>query len=162
MRGFLAAALVIGLVGQTREAFAYTCNDNHYVNSSGHWVHSPSCGTEPDHQEAVCRDGSVSFLNTAAGRARITAAWNTGSESRADDIPASIPRPSDRAGRTRLAETTVRAANVEGAIRHAGDAEWPPGAYALRLVDWTAKRSTNGSRPVAAELVASAIGQAEP
>jgi hypothetical protein len=34
-----------------------------------------------------------------------------------------------------LAETTVRAANIEGAIRHAGDAEWPPGAHALRLVD---------------------------
>jgi hypothetical protein len=27
------------------------------------------------------------------------------------------------------------AANVKGAIRHAGDVEWPPGAYALRLVD---------------------------
>ena len=34
-----------------------------------------------------------------------------------------------------LAETTVRAANIEGAIRYAGDAEWPPGAHALRLVD---------------------------
>ena len=34
-----------------------------------------------------------------------------------------------------LAETTVRATNVEGAIRHAGDAEWPPGAQSLRLVD---------------------------
>jgi hypothetical protein len=34
-----------------------------------------------------------------------------------------------------LAETTVRAANIEAAIRHAGDAEWPPGAHALRLVD---------------------------
>jgi hypothetical protein len=34
-----------------------------------------------------------------------------------------------------LAETTVRAANLDGAIRHAGDAEWPPGAHALRLVD---------------------------
>ena len=34
-----------------------------------------------------------------------------------------------------LAETTVHAANVKGAIRHARDAEWPPGAYALRLVD---------------------------
>jgi len=41
--------------------FAYTCNENHYVNSSGHWVHSPSYGTEPNHQEAVCSDGSVLF-----------------------------------------------------------------------------------------------------
>jgi hypothetical protein len=34
-----------------------------------------------------------------------------------------------------LAETTVRAANIEGAIRHAGEAEWRPDAHALRLVD---------------------------
>jgi hypothetical protein len=34
-----------------------------------------------------------------------------------------------------VAEATVRAANIEGAIRHAADAEWPPGVHALRLVD---------------------------
>jgi hypothetical protein len=34
-----------------------------------------------------------------------------------------------------LDETAVRAANIEGAIRHAADAEWPPGVHALRLVD---------------------------
>ena len=67
MRWLPAAALVIGLAGQAGEAFAYTCNDNHYVNSSGHWVHSPSCGTEPDRQEAVCRDGSVSFSEHRRG-----------------------------------------------------------------------------------------------
>jgi hypothetical protein len=42
--------------------------------------------------------------------------------------------PTER-GAPVLAETTVHAANVKGAIRHARDAEWPPGAYALRLVD---------------------------
>jgi hypothetical protein len=42
--------------------------------------------------------------------------------------------PTER-GASVLAETTVRAANIEGAIRHAGAAEWPPGAHALRLVD---------------------------
>ena len=42
--------------------------------------------------------------------------------------------PTDRGGPV-LAETTVGAANIEEAIRHAGDAEWPPGAHALRLVD---------------------------
>ena len=101
MRALWALSVLLALAGQTRDAFAYIFNANHYVNSSGHWVHSPSCRTEPDHQEAVCRDGSVSFLNTGAGRARITAAWNTGSESRAGDIPPSVPRPSDRAGRAR-------------------------------------------------------------
>ena len=43
--------------------------------------------------------------------------------------------PPTELGAPVLAETTVRAANIEGAIRHAGDAEWPPGAHALRLVD---------------------------
>ena len=33
-----------------------------------------------------------------------------------------------------LFETTV-AASVDAAIRHAAEAEWPPGATALRLVD---------------------------
>ena len=42
--------------------------------------------------------------------------------------------PTER-GAPMLAETTVRAANIEGAIRSADDAEWPPGAHALRLVD---------------------------
>jgi hypothetical protein len=43
--------------------------------------------------------------------------------------------PLTERGAPMLAETTVRAANIEGAIRYAGDAEWPPGADALRLVD---------------------------
>jgi Protein of unknown function (DUF3761) len=59
MRALWALSVLLALAGQTRDAFAYIFNANHYVNSSGHWVHSPSCRTEPDHQEAVCRDGSV-------------------------------------------------------------------------------------------------------
>ena len=43
--------------------------------------------------------------------------------------------PSTERGAPVLAEATVRAANIEGAIRYAGDAEWPQGAHALRLVD---------------------------
>ena len=42
--------------------------------------------------------------------------------------------PTER-GAPVLAETTVHAANVKGAIRHAVEVEWPPGATALRLVD---------------------------
>ena len=67
MGALWALSVLLALAGQTREAFAYTCNDNHYVNSSGHCVHSPSCGTEPDHQEAVCRDGRVSFSEHRRG-----------------------------------------------------------------------------------------------
>jgi hypothetical protein len=56
-----AVAFVIGLAAQTGNALAYNCNDNHYVNSSGHVVHSPSCGEEHGKPTADCRDGSVSF-----------------------------------------------------------------------------------------------------
>jgi hypothetical protein len=38
-------------------------------------------------------------------------------------------------GATVLIETNVVAGSVEAAIRHATEAEWPPGAAALRLVD---------------------------
>lgn len=38
-----------------------SCNDNHYVNSSGHLVHSPSYGEEDEKRTAECRDGSVSY-----------------------------------------------------------------------------------------------------
>jgi hypothetical protein len=67
MRALWALLVLLALAGQTHGAFAYTCNDNHYVNSSGHRVHSPSCGTEPDHQESLCRDGSVSFSEHRRG-----------------------------------------------------------------------------------------------
>jgi hypothetical protein len=43
MRVLLAAGLAICFATQTGKAFAYACNDNYYVNSSGHLVHSPSC-----------------------------------------------------------------------------------------------------------------------
>ena len=61
MRIVLALATFVAFVSQTTRAEAYACNDRHYVNSSGHVVHSPSCGSEPFHREAICRDGSVSY-----------------------------------------------------------------------------------------------------
>jgi predicted RNA-binding Zn-ribbon protein involved in translation (DUF1610 family) len=61
MKVLLAAALAIFLAAQTGKAFAYACNNNYYVNSSGHFVHSPSCGEERQNRTAECRDGSVSF-----------------------------------------------------------------------------------------------------
>jgi predicted RNA-binding Zn-ribbon protein involved in translation (DUF1610 family) len=60
MRYLLAAAFVC-LVWHASPALAYSCNENHYVNSSGHVVHSPSCGNEHEKRTAECRDGSVSF-----------------------------------------------------------------------------------------------------
>jgi hypothetical protein len=66
MRALWALTVLLAAPGE-RRAFAYTCNDNHYVNSSGHWVHSLSCSTEPDHQEAVCRDGRMSFSEQRSG-----------------------------------------------------------------------------------------------
>jgi hypothetical protein len=60
VRVVLVAALIVGFAGQTSEALAYPCKTNYYVNSSGHLVHSPSCGRKPLKRTAVCRDGSVS------------------------------------------------------------------------------------------------------
>jgi hypothetical protein len=54
----LAAALAAGLVGQSGTAVGYAGNNNDYVNSSGHLVHSPSCGEEHQKRTAECRDGS--------------------------------------------------------------------------------------------------------
>jgi hypothetical protein len=67
MPWFLAAAFAIGLLGQASKAFAYACNDNYNRNSSGHLVHSPSCGIEDFRREAICRDGSVSFSEDRRG-----------------------------------------------------------------------------------------------
>lgn len=61
MRSFFAAALVTCFAGQVSLALAYTCNNNYYVNSSGHLVHSPSCGEEHQKRTAECRDGGVSY-----------------------------------------------------------------------------------------------------
>jgi Protein of unknown function (DUF3761) len=60
MRHRVAAGFV-WLAWQAGPVFAYSCNDNHYVNSSGHIVHSPSCSEEHDKRIAECRDGSVSY-----------------------------------------------------------------------------------------------------
>jgi predicted RNA-binding Zn-ribbon protein involved in translation (DUF1610 family) len=67
MRCLLAVALVTCLTGQVSPAHAYTCNNNYYVNSSGHVVHSPSCGEEHEKRTAECRDGSVSFSGHYCG-----------------------------------------------------------------------------------------------
>ncbi len=61
MRALWAFLVLLAVVGQTGEAAAFACNNSYYVNSSGHLVHSPSCGREHLKQTAVCRDGSVSF-----------------------------------------------------------------------------------------------------
>jgi hypothetical protein len=63
MLRLLGVAVVIAICALRSEgAFAgYACNDNHYVNSSGDIVHSPTCETEPGHHTAHCRDGSESF-----------------------------------------------------------------------------------------------------
>jgi hypothetical protein len=67
--------LVICFTAQCGEALAYACNNNYYVNSSGHVLHSPACGQEHEKRTAERRDGSVSFRSIAAGPARTTTAW---------------------------------------------------------------------------------------
>jgi hypothetical protein len=67
MRTICGLMALLALAGQTSAAAAYACNNWHYVNSSGHVVHSPSCGREHLHQTAICRDGSVSFSEHHSG-----------------------------------------------------------------------------------------------
>jgi hypothetical protein len=61
MRTILAITILFCVFGQISDANAYACNNRHYVNSSGHVVHSPSCGRESPHHTATCRDGSISY-----------------------------------------------------------------------------------------------------
>ena len=63
-----AAAAFVCLVWHASSVLAYSCNDNHYVNSSGHVVHSPSCGEEHEKRTAECRDGSIIPRVIAADR----------------------------------------------------------------------------------------------
>jgi hypothetical protein len=77
---FPVVAAFVCLAWQASPAFAYSCNDNHYVNSSGHVVHSPSYGEEHEKRAAECRDGSVGFSEHHRGRAHITVASPTGIE----------------------------------------------------------------------------------
>ena len=65
MKSLLAAALIICFAAQCGKALAYACNNNYYVNSSGHVLHSPSCGQEHEKRTAECRDGSVSFFGAS-------------------------------------------------------------------------------------------------
>ena len=67
MKFLLAAALAVGFAGKSAVALGYACNDNHYFDSSGHLVHSPSCGEEHQKRAAECRDGSVSYSERHRG-----------------------------------------------------------------------------------------------
>jgi predicted RNA-binding Zn-ribbon protein involved in translation (DUF1610 family) len=77
MKFLLATALVIGFAGQPGQALAYACNNNYYVNSSGHLVHSPSCGEEHQKRTAECRDGSVSFSEHRADPHLVAFGYNS-------------------------------------------------------------------------------------
>jgi hypothetical protein len=68
------------LADQAGHALAFSCNNNHNVNSSGHVVHSPSCDEEHEQRTAECRDGRLSFSEHPSEHARITVEWNTGIE----------------------------------------------------------------------------------
>jgi hypothetical protein len=62
MRVAFAWLLLFLTAYPTSDVYAFACNNGYYINSSGHQVHSPSCGRpEEGHRSAVCRDGSISF-----------------------------------------------------------------------------------------------------
>ncbi len=67
MHGILFAAAAIVALLEPAYSASYPCNNNYYVNSSDHLVHSPSCGSEQLHHTAHCRDGSESFSEHRRG-----------------------------------------------------------------------------------------------
>jgi predicted RNA-binding Zn-ribbon protein involved in translation (DUF1610 family) len=67
MKSLLGAALVICFAAQSGKALAYACKNNYCVNSSGHVLHSPSCGQDHEKRAAKCRDGSDSFSDHHRG-----------------------------------------------------------------------------------------------
>ena len=69
LRTVMILAILFGTFGQVSDADAYACNNRHYVNSSRHAVHSPSCGneSEPPHHTATCGDGSISYSEHRRG-----------------------------------------------------------------------------------------------
>jgi hypothetical protein len=69
MKSLLAAALVMHFAVQCGKALAHTSNNNCYVNSSRHVLHSPSSGNVVT---------ALAFRSITAGSARTTAAWRTG------------------------------------------------------------------------------------
>jgi hypothetical protein len=77
MRTVMIIAILCGVFGQVRDANAYACNNRHYVNSSGHVVHSPSCGRESPRHTATA---ASPIRNTAVGRAPGMVGYPTGDE----------------------------------------------------------------------------------
>jgi hypothetical protein len=67
LKSALAASLAAIIL--STNAYAYECNDNHYVNRDGVEVHSPSCGPQHDQESptADCRDGSISYSHHHSG-----------------------------------------------------------------------------------------------
>ena len=80
LRFLVAAAVVVASAGQSSDALAYACNNRHYVNSSHHWVHSPTCTGTPGHHEAICLDGSESHSEHLRGTCSHHGGVNIGNE----------------------------------------------------------------------------------
>ena len=80
MRSASVLAVMVLAVFPPSLADAFSCNDLHYRNSSGHVIHSPSCGrAEEGRAAAVFRDGSVSYSEHHRGtcsRHGGVARWN--------------------------------------------------------------------------------------
>jgi hypothetical protein len=75
---YLFAAAFVCLAWQASPVLAYSCNDNHYVNSSGRVVHSPSCVMSP---RSILRSAAMAapaVQSIIVERARITVASPTG------------------------------------------------------------------------------------
>ena len=95
------------------------------------------------------------FLSTAAGRARITAAWNTGSEvsgGRHTAFSSSALRQSGARPCSLRRPSTPRTS--KGRLDTHATPNGRPARMRCAWSIWTAKRSANGSRPIAVERIA--------
>ena len=78
MRAVPLMTPVVATFVQVRETGAHACNNRHRGNSSGHLVHSSSCGRESPSHAAVCLEGGYSYsepLRGACSRDGVVAQW---------------------------------------------------------------------------------------
>jgi hypothetical protein len=112
MKSLLAAAVVILFAAQSGKALAYACNNNYYVNSSGHVLHSPSCGQEHEKRTAECRDGSGSVSFSEHPRGACSYPWRIGIDPASygwrSFVAARLPEAGASARRSVRADTKTR------------------------------------------------------
>jgi hypothetical protein len=74
MKFLLAATLAICLAAESGKEHAYTCNNNYYVNSSGHSCTRPPAARSTRSARRNAAMAALAFQNINVGRAHTTVA----------------------------------------------------------------------------------------